>query len=464
MLVRTGVHGKMLRMLKSMYSTVQACVRCGSENTEYFKCLQGLKQGCLASPTLFSLFINELAQDIISQGKHGLQFSPNDIEIFIMLFANDIILLSATIAGLQNQITAQYSAANRLRLQLNFNKTKVMVFRKGGHPSARERWYYGSESLEVVNTCRYLGLTSTRFSLKIATDGEHLIRVKRGTIEILKTLRRLNCFSPGFFFTLFDAPIVLSLLYGSKFCGFEPYDAVEKVHIQACKHLLNVPSYIPNHTVLGDLGRFPLFVNSAVRCVQYWFRFLKQPLNRYSRKACEMLYGMKERDCASRNWVAQIKFLLCYNGFGYVWMYGCLGNKKMFRTKFKNRLRDCCSPRWFSHLAKGERFDLYSSFKNILEHERYLEFIQSRLYKTALARFRMGVPRINGHRHRFSVAESRLCPFCIDTIEDECHVLFVCSVYSQLRDRFLLQLYSTDAYLRKNVIADYAVIRTIKHC
>ena len=115
-------------------------------------------------------------------------------------------------------------------------------------------------------------------------------------------------------------------------------------------------------------------------------------------------------------------------------------------------------------MAKGERFDLYSSFKNILEHERYLEFIQSRWYKTALARFRMGVPRINGHRYRFSVAENRLCPFCIDTIEDECHVLFVCSVYSQLRDRFLLHLYSTDAYLRKNVIADCAVIRTIKHC
>ena len=70
----------MLRMLKRMYNTVRACVRRGSENTEYFKCLQGLKQGCLASPTLFSLFINELAHDIISQGKHGLQFSPNDID------------------------------------------------------------------------------------------------------------------------------------------------------------------------------------------------------------------------------------------------------------------------------------------------------------------------------------------------------------------------------------------------
>ena len=99
---------------------------------------------------------------------------------------------------------------------------------------------------------------------------------------------------------------------------------------------------------------------------------------------------MQERDCATRNWVAQIKFLLCYNGFVYVWMYGCAGNEKMFITKFKNRLRDCCCQRWFSHFAKRERFDLYSCFKNILERERYLEAIKKNgVYKTALAHFRM---------------------------------------------------------------------------
>ena len=40
-------------------------------------------------------------------------------------------MLSTTIAGPQNQIAALYNAANRLRLQVNFSKTKVMVFRKG---------------------------------------------------------------------------------------------------------------------------------------------------------------------------------------------------------------------------------------------------------------------------------------------------------------------------------------------
>ena len=93
-------------------------------------------------------------------------------------------------------------------------------------------------------------------------------------------------------------------------------------------------------------------------------------------------------------------------------------------------------------MAKSERFDLYISFKNVFERKKYLEVIQSRVYKTVLARFRMGVSRINGHRLRFSVAENqRLCPFCVDTIEDECHVLFVCPVYSQLRDKFPLLLY-----------------------
>ena len=40
-----------------------------------------------------------------------------------------------------------------------------------------------------------------------------------------------------------------------------------------------------------------------------------------------------------------------------------------------------------------------------------------------------------------SSKEQQLCPFCVDTIEDECHVLFTCPVYDQLRDKFPLPLY-----------------------
>ena len=99
-----------------------------------------------------------------------------------------------------------------------------------------------------MNTHRHLGLTSTRLSFRVATDDEHLTRAKRGTIEILKTLRRLNCFPPGLWLKLFDAQIASSLLYGSELWGFEQYDAMEKVHIQDCKLLLNMSHRIPQTT------------------------------------------------------------------------------------------------------------------------------------------------------------------------------------------------------------------------
>ena len=63
--------------------------------------------------------------------------------------------------------------------------------------------------------------------------------------------------------------------------------------------------------------------------------------------------------------------------------------------------------------------------------------MQSRIYKTALARFRFGVPWINCHRLHFSAAFGlRNCPFCTTSTEDECHMLSQCPAYTDLRTNF----------------------------
>ena len=130
-----------------------------------------------------------------SSGRHGVQFSPNDNEIFIMLFADDIILMSATIAGLQNQLNVMHDCTQRLHLNTKLSKTKVMIFRKG-----KEQWVFGNQRLEVVNSYNYLGfIFSTKLSSDVTTNGEHLTRTRRGTFEIIKTLRKLGCSSPSLF-------------------------------------------------------------------------------------------------------------------------------------------------------------------------------------------------------------------------------------------------------------------------
>lgn len=127
---------------------------------------------------------------------------------------------------------------------------------------------FGHQHLEVVNSCKYLGLVfPTKLSFEVATSGEHLTLAKHGTFETLTMLRKLGCFSPV---KLIDAQIVPFLLYGSELWGFKAHESIEKVHLQACKLLLNVPSHTPNDMVHGGLGRFSQYIQGEARCLQNW--------------------------------------------------------------------------------------------------------------------------------------------------------------------------------------------------
>ena len=106
----------------------------------------------MTSQVLFSLLINELANEIIGKEKYGIPLGPTEIELFILLFADDLTLLASTVIGLQNQLNALSVAAKRLGLTVNLDKSKFMVFRKGGYLAAKERWFWDDQKLAVVNT------------------------------------------------------------------------------------------------------------------------------------------------------------------------------------------------------------------------------------------------------------------------------------------------------------------------
>ena len=122
-----------------MYENVKARVRDGDLLTYCIECLRGVKQGDVCSPVLFSWFINELALDIINGGKHGALLTTTLVELFVLLFADDIALLSETAIGLQNQLDILYQSANKLELKVNLDQSNIIVFRKGGHLAVPEK-------------------------------------------------------------------------------------------------------------------------------------------------------------------------------------------------------------------------------------------------------------------------------------------------------------------------------------
>ena len=97
--------------------------------------------------------INELAIaiEVSKTGRHGIQLIPGTIDIFLLLFADDVILLSNTIVGLQNQLDSLKRVADRLYLTVNLGKTNIMVFRMGGHLATREKWLYSNAVVKATN-------------------------------------------------------------------------------------------------------------------------------------------------------------------------------------------------------------------------------------------------------------------------------------------------------------------------
>ena len=435
-LFRTGIQGRMLRMLRAMYASVQACVVCNTQSghSEFFECLQGLKQGCIVSPILFSLLINELANEIILKGRHGVSLGPNEIELFLLLFADDLTLLASTIIGLQNQLNVLEATAQKLGLSVNLDKSKIIVFRKGGYLAAKEKWVLDGSYLDVVNSYKYLGLTfSTRHSFTAAME-DATIRAKKSTMEILNTLKRIGCNSADVFFKLFDAQVVPKLLYGAEIWGYRKYDQIEQVHLFACKRLLRIQNKTPNDVVYGELGRFPIWITACIKCIKYWFRLLKQGETMYSKKAYNMLFLMHQNGHVT--WVTYVREVLCANGFEQVWLFGC-GNEKDFFKELKERLQSSFYHGWRNHIESSEKMLTYGKVKTFFEREKYVGVIWIEAYRNALAQFRMGISQINAHKYRFSAKESTACPFCPEKVESEIHFLFECPTYNQLRRNYL---------------------------
>jgi len=66
-----------------------------------------------------------------------------------------------TPCGLQNQLNILESFCESVKLNVNIDKTKIMVFRKGEMLGRLEKWFYKGNRLEVVNDYCYLGYNFT---------------------------------------------------------------------------------------------------------------------------------------------------------------------------------------------------------------------------------------------------------------------------------------------------------------
>ena len=132
-LYQLGIRDRMYRAISSLYKNPQSRVLLNDYCTDYFYCPIGVKQGDCLSPTLFSIYINDLAIKI-KESNVGIEISTGENAdmtelISILMYADDIVLLSSNELDLQELLFIVEKWCLQWRLEVNLSKTNILHVR-----------------------------------------------------------------------------------------------------------------------------------------------------------------------------------------------------------------------------------------------------------------------------------------------------------------------------------------------
>ena len=143
------------RLLLYWYARQYVIIKWNNKISEPINIGIGTRQGGLSSPYLFNLFYQEMVENI-NNTTGGLKV--NNMSYNIFCYADDVLLASSTVTGLQHLINCAVSYVSKYGLRFNPLKTNCMI--KGDCPFDKApTWMIPGTELAIRAEISYLGVT-----------------------------------------------------------------------------------------------------------------------------------------------------------------------------------------------------------------------------------------------------------------------------------------------------------------
>jgi hypothetical protein len=433
-LSKCGMRGKMLTIIKSLYLNVKSCVTINGALSQSFVNNCGLMQGEVLSPVLFSLYLNDLELAFVESNCKPVEVKS--LSLFLLMYADDLVLLSESAAGLQTQIDSLYTYCNQWGLEVNTEKTKILVFRKAGR--VKHSFFYNDIKLDNVDKFAYLGV-NLNYNNKFNVTEKTLSEQGRKACLALYSNTKGHCLNQETRLSLFDCYVNSILSYASEVWGANKGLNIEKVHLEYCRQLLGVKKSTNKVMIYSELGIYPLQYIRTYNIIKYWCKLLKTD-NTILKCCYEYQFECAEND-VEHTWAYFVKKTLFNLGFNDVWSNQELDESML--PIIKQRILD-----QYVQLSRCEMDASVkcTTYKYLIDNhciQYYLCKPLTQSVKKIIAQFRMSSHQLAIETGRYHGIDrnQRICVACKLYIEDEFHFILKCPLYNDLRNKFIKPYY-----------------------
>ena len=165
-LQQLNINGKDLRIIKNIYWEQKAAVRVEEETSKFQNIKRGVRQGCVLSPHLFSLYSEMIMRQI--EEIEGLKIGGHNINN--IRYADDTVLTADSEEKLQELLNKVVEESQNKGLELNSKKTESMIItRKTSIPKCEIK--IKENTIKQANSFKYLGT-------QITSDGRNHQEIK----------------------------------------------------------------------------------------------------------------------------------------------------------------------------------------------------------------------------------------------------------------------------------------------
>ena len=293
---------------------MRSSVLVDGERSREFNIDQGVKQGAILSPLLYSLFVNDVAKDLEEQGlgvRHEGKWAG------IMLYADDIVLLANDGPELQKMIDVLVNFSHKWRYHLHPDKSEVMVI---GTAPKKRTWKLNGTDMKTVTSFKYLGVDIQRTGNWNELFKRMIRRAHHRTDMLVGMGMRAHTYSVETAAHLWQALVAPLLEYGAAVC--EPTSkvvtAVETEQARAAKTILGCEAKTAGEAVRGELGWLSMRARRVIHKLRFFRHLATMDKKRIVYHIFRTRYDATMRGDAV-GWCGETRDLLGTHGLGEWW-------------------------------------------------------------------------------------------------------------------------------------------------